>query len=441
MANPTVLNLRAIRLWALEDCARYWPAGDSPIRALPIPDLADEGVESLPPTLRFVSLPRWAADLDPDNGIPVPARLVGQEGDWSSVDWLSTISWFMHCLAERAHEGKYGPVHSYSYRLDEWDSRLWDRAWVNRIALFLRRWAEQKDQNCCGSMPTADIRLTHDLDALNISIVIRGKQCAFQLYNALCNALSMNFIQAGRRMLNAARFAFTPDAVDGLTETAALERSLGLRSRIHVYGGPGGWLRSPRNILLDPSYHLTPGCTLARRLCALKEEGWQIGIHPSFGAWNNPAKLAEETSNISSAMGTSVVYSRNHWLRFSFDASWQNLCKVGIDEDATLGFNDRPGFRCGAAMVFRPVASDKAIRLPIRAIPLILMDSQFYDYSDMNESARSASLIRWLNEVTEVHGQASVLWHSHTLGQVYGWREGFNQLAHFIASAHHASKS
>ncbi|MFC1525499.1 hypothetical protein ACFL6X_01665 [Candidatus Latescibacterota bacterium] len=387
----------------------------------------------MPPALGNVSLPAWADELAPDGGIPTPQRFIGAGGGWRHVDWLSVMAWYLHSLAERAHEERNGPIHSYAGGLRGWDARLWDRAWVNRIALFLRRWSERLHPGICGPLPEAEVCLTHDLDAIGITYAIRCKQTAFQLLNACRSACSCDGRRLRDRLASARRFAFVRNGRDGLCETITLERSLGLRSRIHVYGGRGGWLRSPLDLVLDPGYNLAHDHALARRLRCLQGDGWRIGIHPSFRAWSSAKRIAAEMRRITETTGIDVDCSRNHWLRFSFGASWRLLGEAGIQEDSTLGFNDRPGFRCGAALRFQPLDLATGRPGPLRVLPLILMDSQLYDYSDMCPEARRASMARWLDEVSAVRGQAAVLWHPHTLGRAYGWDDGFRQLLPMVA--------
>ena len=52
----------------------------------------------------------------------------------------------LECWHERIWEKKFGPIHSYSFRLKGWDNRVWDYAWVNRIALFLKSWSIKLNQ-------------------------------------------------------------------------------------------------------------------------------------------------------------------------------------------------------------------------------------------------------------------------------------------------------
>ena len=62
---------------------------------------------------------------------------------------------------------KKGPIHSYSFHLKNWDKRVWEHAWVNRIAIFLRIWASKlnnsKPEDLFGHLPIAKIQISHDV--------------------------------------------------------------------------------------------------------------------------------------------------------------------------------------------------------------------------------------------------------------------------------------
>ena len=66
--------------------------------------------------------------------------------------------------------------------------------------------------------------------------------------------------------------------------------------------------------------------------------------------------------------------------------------------------------------------------------PLILMDSHLYSYSPLKPGPRRDAMRRIVGEVRAVHGEATVLWHHHTLGPDYGWGEGFRELLEVVTA-------
>jgi len=410
---------------------RYWPRAEETVLRLGIPAAPAVEPEPLPPRLATVALPEWAGDLGVDGGLLVPRQFVipGPEEIWRRVDWWSATYWYLNGVAERAHEQAHGPVHSYSFRLKNWDARLWERAWVNRIALFLRRWAaresHQKEEVLFGALPAAEVLVTHDVDAIRKTPAIRIKQTAFHGYNALRYAARGRPGSARDKLASAVRFLFSSASYWHFDEIARAEQDAGIKSCFFVYGGDLTG-RSLKQALFDPAYDVREP-RLAQTLRTLSANGWQIGLHQSFDAWHGAA-MAVEKSRVEEALGANITMCRQHWLRFSWRETWRAQQAAGLETDATLGFNDRPGFRNGAALRFHPW--DEASGAPLRlvSLPMVLMDSQLYDYAALTEAEREAEMSRWLDEVRAVAGVGTVIWHQHVLGPDYGWRPGLDAL-------------
>lgn len=206
-----------------------------------------------------------------------------------------------------------------------------------------------------------------------------------------------------------------------------MESAHGLRSLIHVYGGPGGWRRTPMQMLIDPAYNIAED-TLLKQLKEISKKGWQIGLHSSFDTYKNPTMIEKERKTVETVLSVPITACRQHWLRFSWQKTWQAQQAAGLLSDSTLGFNDRPGFRNGATLTFHPWDYDANAPMQLKAIPLTLMDSHLYDYAQFTETDRTVEVKRWVDEIRNVCGTATLLWHPHTLGSDYGWCKGFESL-------------
>lgn len=418
------------REYILDELSIYWPFGRKIISDLPIAAIGSSNSEpGNPPECRLVNLPEWATDLGVAGQLLSPEFLIspGVLPEWQRTDWFKVAFWYLHCVAERAHEVKHGPIHSYSFRLKGWDTRLWERAWVNRIALFLRRWAAQRgnkdEMSLFGPLPVPEIVITHDLDAVYKTVAIRCKQTAFYSFNSVKFLLRGNLSGFLKNAAAAVRFFFSGAEYNQLQTMADIEENCNLRSYINVYGGPGGWRRAPSQILFDPGYSIRDEKLIAQ-LRSLAQKGWTIGLHQSFHAWDDAKTTGAELLRLSEALRLPITACRQHWLRFGWGKTWKVQAEAGLKMDMTLGFNDRPGFRNAAALRFHPYDEDTRERMNIQALPLVLMDSHLYDYGEFDAGGRSQEINRWLEEIRAVRGTASVLWHPHTLGEDYGWLHG-----------------
>ena len=426
--------------WLLDALARYWPLGPGPVAALALRSPPWPAREPLPPALTMVALPEWAASIGVDGALLVPAHRVapGIEEPWRRTDWLGAAFWYLAGVAEREPERVRGPIHSYAFRLRGWDTRLWDHAWVNRIALFLRRWAAREhgvdERALLGPLPPPETVLTHDIDALFKTMAIRIKRGAFLAFQAMRAVRRGRLARSAELAAGAVRFVLAAGDYDRWPALLATARAAGLSPWVFVAGGRGGWRRNPVALLFDPAYGAD--ARQSRELLALlRNEGWPIGLHPSFSSWDSPADLGDEKARLESAAGGPVSACRQHWLRFSWRDTWAAQQKAGLQVDATLGFNDRPGFRCGAALRFRPWDGRRGAAMDIEALPLVLMDSHLYDYADLDAEQRERAIAAMVEEVRAVGGTASFLWHPHTLSPDFGWEAGFHALLRALAGA------
>ena len=356
-------------------------------------------------------MPEWAADLVPlgKPGFFVPAS--AGSGGWRGINWWYAAAQLLTSAHERTVEGNNGPIHSYSFRLDRAIEPAFEHAWVNRIVLFLRRWwaieNEMPEEAAFGRVPPARVHLTHDVDAVSKTLAIRAKQTAFCLYN--------------RRVSDAARFLLGPANYWQFDSILDMEDAAGRRSLWNVYGGSGGWLRSPKEILFDPAYKVDSG-RLSAQLTRMLADGHRIGLHPRFDTWNDRDRLHVEKSTIEDAIRQQVTQVRQHWLRFSFSETWRAQRAAGLEHDLTLGYNDRPGFRNSAALSFTDPDSG------ILVTPMVLMDSHLYDYAMLSEEDRFATIDTLLDELVATGGEASVIWHQRVFHSDYGWGGGYAYL-------------
>ena len=424
------------RQYTIEALKRYWPNTQELVKTLPSSERHRPATHDLPPKLKEVAVPDWGKDLGVNGKFLVP-HWAGDR--WDEIDWLEVVFWYLNGEAERAHERRWGPIHSYAYRLKGWDSRVWERAWVNRMALFIRRWLarvrERREEELFGVLPAAEIVFTHDVDAVSKTLAIRFKQTIFHCINAL-RALARNQpVVAGEKLAKTIRVLCSRDDYWCFDTITSLEQKHGVRSHFNFYGGPGGWSRSLTQLLLDPAYCVEDD-RLNHRIKRLHEhERMGIGLHPSYHAWSDADAMRLEKQRLETAIGLKITSCRQHWLRFGWEQTWQAQQAAGFELDSTLGFNDRPGFRNGAALLFHPWDQQTAGPMQLQALPLVLMDSHLYDYDLLTKGERTRSMRRWIDEIRLVRGQATVVWHQRVMSKDYGWDEGYkNLLRHAVVA-------
>jgi len=426
---PRVSEMRSQVLRAL---SRYWPTDRSAIERLPLKDRDPQLAIQPPLRLQSVRMPAWAARCAVDGELLVPTEAIpatcqDHRDNWASVDWILAAFLLLEGWHERLWEHQYGPIHSYSLRLSGWDQRAWQHAWVNRIGLFLRQWAIQRNgpaaEQQLGALPAAEIRMTHDVDALRKTLPIGLKQGAFNLFNATRALRHGQFATAGKRLRQANRFLLGREDWWVFERLIAQEQRAGINATYHFHADPQP--KTLKRWLFDPSY---PIQAPAQRglLQQLRQAGHHIGLHPGFDTWHSADQIAAARDQLQQAAGCTVIHVRQHWLRFSWHETWNAQASAGLKQDTTLMFNDRPGYRTSSALAWQPWNPTANAAHQLTALPTVLMDSHCYDYQPMTADQRQQAIRHWIGECQTVHGQVAVLWHPHTLSQDYGWSEGFN---------------
>ena len=414
----------------------YWYKNYAAVKQLPIAQIELLSING-PLRLAEVKLPNWASRWGINGSLLVPIEAIksGEKSviDWESVDWWLAAFLLLEAWHERAWEIQYGPIHSYSNRLNGWDQRAWQYAWVNRIGLFLRDWAAYQFNgdaaSYLGALPQSKVHLTHDVDAVNKTVPIRLKQGAFIFFNAFKSLRFGRFQSAIKQIQQATRFLFCRDDWWTFGQLQLWESVAGIHATYHFHANYPP--KTFQKWLFDPSYDIAAPKQQAL-LRQLIGQGHTIGLHPSFDTWKDSAKIALLRSKVEQAAGVLVTHCRQHWLRFSWQETWRAQQSAGLTHDTTLMFNDRAGFRNSSALRWHPwqVQSDDKFNLVV--MPSVFMDSHFYDYQQMSPVDRRSAMQHWIQECHSVSGEAAILWHPHTLTRDYGWVDGFKDVIQLI---------
>ncbi len=411
---------------------RYWQKNRNLISALPIKRLG--GVDIInPPTLVPIVVPYWAQKWSVEGALYVPSEVAMGTRDWKKVDWWMAAFLLLEGCYERVWEDRFGTCQSYSIKLKRWDKRIWEKAWVNRIVLFLREWgARNKNRSAndiFGPLPPVQILLTHDVDAINKTIAIRIKQATFNLLNFFRYIYIGDFKRGINRLYYVARFLFSNESWWTLDALVKREKENNVEATYFFYADKRA--KNSFRWLLDPNYKINSKKIISF-FKTLKENGMQAGIHPTFDSWNKSNLIKNQLDYLSKISNQKCKQSRQHWLRFSWKETWQAQELAGILKDHTLMFNDRPGFRNSAAIAWRPWNFSKNKALNLIAQPTLFMDSHFFDYKLLSSLERKNLIESYIEECWLVRGQISVLWHPHTLTKDYGWSEGFNEVLNIL---------
>jgi hypothetical protein len=141
----------------------------------------------------------------------------------------------------------------------------------------------------------------------------------------------------------------------------------------------------------------------------LGDAGAEIGLHGSYTAADDPARLAQEKAELEELAGP-VTGHRYHYLRGD---PHRNITQLPFRYDTTLGFPDAVGFRAGIARPFHPWDFERDAPADILELPLAAMDATLAEERYLGLSAKRAAprLMALLDWAAANGGAFAILWH------------------------------
>lgn len=118
-----------------------------------------------------------------------------------------------------------------------------------------------------------------------------------------------------------------------------------------------------------------------------------IGLHPSFNAGFEKGLFSKEKEKLECVLGRKIRLSRQHWLRWSWNITPDKLTKEKINEDSSIGYAKRIGFRAGTGFDYHLYNFKKEEAFKWKEIPFAYMESAL-----IHESKRSGKSIEEISQ-------------------------------------------
>ena len=146
----------------------------------------------------------------------------------------------------------------------------------------------------------------------------------------------------------------------------------------------------------------------------------EIGIHPSFGSNENVQQVRIEVSRLTSITHRNTTKSRQHFLKLHLPETYKNIISCGIQEDYTMGFASKAGFRASVCSPFKWYDLDADEETSLTVYPFCVMDGTLKTYMNLNQEQAIKQCTELINQIKKVNGTCITLWHNETLSN---WRE------------------
>lgn len=215
-----------------------------------------------------------------------------------------------------------------------------------------------------------------------------------------------------------------PSAAQTIDRSLALEREYGVTASYFFTVYP-----PVRRSRYDCVYRLSDKCTFQGRpgrvrdvVRALFAEGFDVGLHGSYGTATDSAALAAEKRVLEDVLGTPVTTTRQHFLHWDIRHTPRAQARAGLTADSTAGFNRNIGFRLGTSLPFFLFDADAQQGLDLLEVPLIVQEAALFGTNSLELDTVSALAVvkALIDRIAAVQGVVTLLFHPHSfVNEVY----------------------
>ena len=162
----------------------------------------------------------------------------------------------------------------------------------------------------------------------------------------------------------------------------------------------------------------------------ISSNGHKIGLHGSYDSYQDEVMLNQERLTLEKVTGQQVVYTRQHYLRFSIEHTISELQKAKLKIDSTIGYADIPGFRSGICHPYPLFHLPGRKMLDLVEMPLLVMDATLRHYQSLSAKKAIEVIGQLAHQVRKHEGTFVFLWHnsSFEFGGYEKYRPVYNSL-------------
>jgi hypothetical protein len=249
------------------------------------------------------------------------------------------------------------------------------------------------------------VALTHDVDFLPSGVIDNLVQGGKTVLRHLIRQHSPgDAIRAGRglaRSLLAGR-----DPYGCVPQIIAEETRRGVRSSFQV--------AVARRHPADVNYDIRDDRT-RDYLRAITDAKFDLCLHGSYRSTERLAWYVEEAALLAERLERPRG-SRQHFLSFDYDTLFAAQEAAGVHYDMSLGFPDRCGARAGFSYPYFPFCLEQNRPYDVVEISLFYMDVTLRGYLGLPPERARAVIDSGLDELSQKHGAASIVWHPIVFG-------------------------
>ncbi len=190
-------------------------------------------------------------------------------------------------------------------------------------------------------------------------------------------------------------------------------QQLGLKTHYFLHVGP--WGKIDRRCFCVKNN--------IRRILKVIGISSDVGIHISHRGAFDTVQQAKEKRILEAITQQTITQNRFHYLRFRLPDSYQNLLKLGIKEDYSMGYADRLGFRASTSFpfYFYDLKKDQSTELLVHSLPI--MDVVLRKRLQLNQQEAIDEVKKIVQHIRQINGECVILWHNQNLSYIENWED------------------
>jgi len=194
------------------------------------------------------------------------------------------------------------------------------------------------------------------------------------------------------------------DPYDTFSELMDISESYNLKSSFFFMAGGTSSKRDNRYAINDKF--------LQETVSNIKERRHNIGIHPSYNAYNDFDQFEAEKKSLESLVKLPIVSGREHYLRFEVPTTWQIWNDNNMQWCSNMAYANIAGFRAGTCSSFYPFNILTQKKLQVLERPLIFMEATFITQYKDDLVELEHRIDYYIRTVKKYNGSFIVLWHN-----------------------------
>ncbi|WP_299129555.1 polysaccharide deacetylase family protein [uncultured Winogradskyella sp.] len=154
-----------------------------------------------------------------------------------------------------------------------------------------------------------------------------------------------------------------------------------------------------------------------------------VGIKASYFALEDLSILKKEKLKMESIINTELAAVRHSFSKLNLPKSYRHLIELEINQEFTMGYIDKLGFRAGTCTPFQFYDLDYEVETPLQINPYHCLDFGLLKYQSQLD--KKEHLQKLMDQIKAVNGTFTPVFHNYAFSNLERWK-GYKSLFNLI---------